>query len=134
MTKIFVFISVINQFCASSWLITEINILRCTGSKTSKDICITGFVWIWQFPKYRLSDMFCICFSKSLFHANCYSKSFVLAKWSVKCDWLILSECVIMCFKKPNVQHNHRINFWTQVYLFDIKLNERIMYGKGHRW
>ena len=25
------------KFCASSWLITEINILRCTASKTSKD-------------------------------------------------------------------------------------------------
>ena len=25
-------------FCASSWLITEINILRCTVSKTSKNL------------------------------------------------------------------------------------------------
>jgi len=34
------------------------------------------------------SDMFCICFSKSSFHVTWYSKSFVLAKWSVKSDWL----------------------------------------------
>jgi len=26
-----------NEFCALSWLITEINILRCTVSKTSKN-------------------------------------------------------------------------------------------------
>jgi len=31
-------------FCASSWLITEINILRCTVSKTSKNLCT--FFWI----------------------------------------------------------------------------------------
>jgi len=30
---------IVNQkFCASSWLITEINILRCTVSKTSKNV------------------------------------------------------------------------------------------------
>ena len=30
------------KFCASSWLITEINILRCTVSKTSKKISPAG--------------------------------------------------------------------------------------------
>jgi len=29
-------LTVKKKFCASSWLITEINILRCTVSKTSK--------------------------------------------------------------------------------------------------
>jgi len=33
----------IHSLCASSWLNTKINILRCTVSKTSKFICI--FVW-----------------------------------------------------------------------------------------
>ena len=32
------------KFCASSWLITEINILRCTVSKTSKLYIL--FLWI----------------------------------------------------------------------------------------
>jgi len=31
------------KFCASSWLIIEINILRCTVSKTSTPICHTNF-------------------------------------------------------------------------------------------
>jgi len=39
-----------NKFCASSWLKTEINILRCTVNKTSKHIVcsITFFVRLWD--------------------------------------------------------------------------------------
>ena len=33
------------KICASSWLITEINILRCTVSKTSKFINKTELLW-----------------------------------------------------------------------------------------
>ena len=32
-----------NKFCASSWLITKINILRCTVSKTSKFVAKVSF-------------------------------------------------------------------------------------------
>ena len=36
------------QFCTSSWLITEINILKCTVSKTSKykKLCLTDILYI----------------------------------------------------------------------------------------
>ena len=47
------------KFCASSWLITEINILRCTASKTSKMplyFSLTTFChyfpWIWTDTGY----------------------------------------------------------------------------------
>ena len=33
------------NFCASTWLNTEINILRCTVSKTSKKMCNFGFTF-----------------------------------------------------------------------------------------
>ena len=33
-------LTVKQDFCASSWLITEINILRCTVSKTSKNVVV----------------------------------------------------------------------------------------------
>ena len=33
------------KFCASSWLITETNILRCTVSKTSKSKCVCYLFW-----------------------------------------------------------------------------------------
>ena len=35
-------LTVKQKFCASSWLITEINILRCTVSKTSKVRSVTN--------------------------------------------------------------------------------------------
>ena len=38
------------KFCASSWLITEINILRCTVSKTSK---YTDTVVYWRYVLYN---------------------------------------------------------------------------------
>ena len=41
------------KFCASSWLITEINILRCTVSKTSKK-CIKIFTNILRWTLFRL--------------------------------------------------------------------------------
>ena len=54
------------KFCASSWLITEINILRCTVSKTSKKKSFTCFAppsFCIKKPHSGLSK----CFAKSVF-------------------------------------------------------------------
>jgi len=39
-------LTVKQKFCASSWLIIEINILRCTVSKTSKNIKYFKYMYI----------------------------------------------------------------------------------------
>jgi len=48
------------KFCASSWLITEINILRCTVSRTSKYCKIVGYAEYVQMAYNRLTGY---CFS-----------------------------------------------------------------------
>ena len=54
------------KFCASSWLITEINILRCTVRKTSKQKCIftSRNTWSQYRPlsviKYSLIIIWCV--------------------------------------------------------------------------
>ena len=63
------FISVTNKlivkqkFCASSWLITEINILRCTVSKTSKNVLVFTVFCI-------VCTMFFSCFLYVYLHNN----------------------------------------------------------------
>jgi len=54
------------KFCASSWLITEVNILRCTVSKRSK------------FDKYIA------CLSTAMFYIFIYSWHFILIKSTVR--------------------------------------------------
>ena len=52
------------KFCASSWLITEINILWCTVSKTSK-LCTLFMIWLTSSLIYISSICFWIqtCFN-----------------------------------------------------------------------
>jgi len=57
------------KFCASSWLITEINILRCTVSKTSNSCAYVG-IYEWKKSQYRewiilytLSCLYCQCYT-----------------------------------------------------------------------
>ena len=57
------------KFCASSWLITKINILRCTVSKTSKAGVGSYMRWdVWLKEFYE--QHFCLNVSKSYFSAK----------------------------------------------------------------
>ena len=51
------------KFCASSWLITEMDILRCTVSKTSKKNCIFLFHICFAAQMFALysNKHFCCC-------------------------------------------------------------------------
>jgi len=66
------------QFCASSWLITKINILRCKVNKTSKFLYViyigTRFVTVY---------MIHFCTTVSVF--SCSDSCIAVTKWSCKC-------------------------------------------------
>ena len=63
------------KFCASSWVITEINILRCTVSKTSKNRSLCYAV-VWQ----HIVGMVCVC---SLCWVRSHSTQRTVHSWCV---------------------------------------------------
>ena len=68
------------KFCASSWLITEINILRCTVSKTSKLQKIYATI-LYSYPRFFLNPLF----SELIYNFRC-----ITSTWFLKFSFLNL--------------------------------------------
>jgi len=74
--------------CASSWLITEINILRCTDSKTSKSIQSCSFrAW-----KHRN-----VQFVHTWFHRHKMATHYKNAAFSRSSSWLNSNSVISLC-------------------------------------
>ena len=98
------------KFCASSWLITEINILRCTVSKTSKH-CIMSLYVLFFCHYYACWYNAVCCHVTSLIHS-----SLVVSLWNT---FAVSLSLLLLClantlYCNSYLMRNLKIINWTR--------------------